>query len=169
MMSLKGNTMQETTVTAIQAIQAILAPALGISAVALLLLGLTNRYSSIVNRIRLLNAEKRRYSRQLVAQGNLSYTDNNRFMSITKQTEELLVRSRYVRNSILLMQIAIGLFVMSSAAIALNLVSNTDILKVAPLLIFVIGMLSVFVGILYSAVEVHRSYKIVLIEVRGEE
>ena len=47
--------MPEPTVTAIQAIQAILAPALGISAVGLLLLGLTNRYSNIVNRIRLLN------------------------------------------------------------------------------------------------------------------
>ena len=57
--------MQEAPVTAIQAIQAILAPALGISAVGLLLLALMNRYSTIVNRIRLLNDEKRRFARHL--------------------------------------------------------------------------------------------------------
>ena len=38
--------MHTPTFTAIQAIQAILAPALGISAVGLLLLGLLNRYSN---------------------------------------------------------------------------------------------------------------------------
>ena len=57
--------MQAQGISAIQAIQAILAPALGISAVGLLLLGLSNRYSTIVNRIRLLADEKRRITRQL--------------------------------------------------------------------------------------------------------
>jgi hypothetical protein len=47
--------MQHAPATAIEAIQAILAPALGISAVGLLLLGLYNRYSNIINRIRSLN------------------------------------------------------------------------------------------------------------------
>jgi hypothetical protein len=161
--------MQDTTVTAIQAIQAILAPALGISAVGLLLLGLINRYSAIVNRIRLLNDEKRRFSQKLVDQGNLSYTENSRFMSIAKQTEELLLRSRYARNAILAMQAAIGLFVLTSASIALNLFSNAELFKVMPLMIFIVGMLAVFIGMVFAAIEVHRSYKIVLIEVKGEE
>ena len=146
-----------------------LAPAVGMSAVGLLLLGLSNRYSSIVNRIRLLNDEKRRFARQLVDQGSLQYTDNTRFMSIAKQTEELLVRSRFVRNAILLMQTAIGLFVLTSAAIAANLVWNTPAMEGVAVFLFNVGMLAVFAGIVYGAVEVHRSYRIVLIEVKGEE
>jgi len=161
--------MEETTVTAIQAIQAILAPALGISAVGLLLLGISNRYSAMVNRIRLLNDEKRRFSQTLVDRGSLSYTENARFMSIARQTEELLLRSRYARNAILAMQAAIGLFVMTSASIGLNLVSTAAFLKLLPLMIFIAGMLAVLVGMIYAAIEVHRSYKIVLIEVKGEE
>jgi hypothetical protein len=161
--------MQDTTLTAIQAIQAILAPALGISAVGLLLLGLSNRYSTIVNRIRLLNDENRKYHRQLGEKGELSYTDNSRFMSITKQTQELLIRSRIVRNAILSMQSAVALFVLSSVTIALNLFINTDSFRTIPLIVFVVGMLSVFVGIIFAATEVYRSYKIVLLEVIGEE
>ena len=90
-------------------------------------------------------------------------------MSITKQTEELLIRCRFVRNAILSMQCAIGLFVLTSAAIAVNLFSSTEFLRMLPFIIFVTGMLAVFFGIVFSAVEIHRTYSIVLIEVRGEE
>jgi len=161
--------MQETTVTAIQAIQAILAPALGISAVGLLLLGLSNRYSSIINRIRLLNIEKRTFSKLLGEKGDLAYPDNVRFMSILKQTEELLVRSRLARNAILSMQVAVGLFVLTSATIALNLFTSAEIIRAIPLFIFILGMVSVLVGIIFSAIEVYRSYNIVLLEVKGDE
>lgn len=161
--------MPDDPVTAIQAIQAILAPALGISAVGLLLLTLNNRYSTIINRIRLLNDEKRKFSRRLSEKGNLDYPDNVRFMSISKQTEELLHRSKYVRNAILSMQTAIGLFVLSSVMIALNLFISTEFIRVVPLLVFIIGMLSVLVGIIFFAMEVYRSFKIILLEVKGEE
>jgi len=161
--------MQETTVTAIQAIQAILAPAVGISAVGLLLLGLSNRYSTIINRIRLLNHEKRAFSRDLGAKGDLPYPDNVRFMSIVKQTEEFLIRTRLARNAILSMQVAVGLFVLTSVAIAVNLFASSEYLRAIPLFIFILGMISVLVGILFSAVEVYRSYKIILLEVKAEE
>ena len=161
--------MQETTVTAIQAIQAILAPAVGISAVGLLLLGLSNRYSTIINRIRLLNDEKRKFLRQLGEKGELSYTDNVRHMSISKQTQQLLARSRLARNAILSMQSAVALFVLSSVTIALNLFISADSFRIVPLLVFVVGMLCVLIGILFAATEVHRSFKIVLIEVIAEE
>lgn len=161
--------MPDAPVTAIQAIQAILAPALGISAVGLLLLTLNNRYSTIINRIRLLNVEKRKFSRQLGEKGNLDYPDNVRFMSISKQTEELLHRSKYVRNAILSMQTAIGLFVLSSVIIALNLFISTEFFRTLPLIVFIVGMVSVFVGIVFYAMEVYRSFKIIVLEVKGEE
>ena len=161
--------MQDTTVTAIQAIQALLAPAVGISAVGLLLLGLSTRYSSIFNRIRLLTDEKRRYKRQLVDNNELSYTDNARLMSIGKQTEDLLLRSKFVRNGILSMQLAIALFVLTSAAIGLNLFTSSEIFRTMPLIIFICGMLCVFVGILFAAIDIHRSFAVILLEVSAEE
>ncbi len=161
--------MPEPSVTAIQAIQAILAPSLGISAVGLLLLGLMNRYSSVVNRIRLLNTERRHMHSILAEKGSLEFTDNTRYISVQKQTEELLFRSRVIRNAILALQTAIGLFVLCSTLIAANLFIDAHLFRVLPLLIFVTGMISLFVGVLFSAGEIYRSYKIILMEVRGEE
>jgi hypothetical protein len=161
--------MSESHVTAIQAIQAILAPALGISAVGLLLLSLSNRYSTIINRIRLLNDERRKLSKVLTEKGELSYPDNVRFMSITHQREELLIRSRFVRNSILSMQSAVGMFVLSSVTISINLFVSSDFLQALPLLVFIIGMCSVLLGVIFYAMEVYRSFKIILLEVKTED
>jgi hypothetical protein len=161
--------MQDITVNALQAIQALLAPAVGISAVGLLMLGLGSQYSSIINRIRLLNDEKRRFKRQLADGANLSYADNARFMSIGKQSEELLVRSRFVRNGILSMQLAVALFVLTSAGIGLNLFFSTDAFKIMPLIIFICGMLCVFMGITFAAIDIYRSFTVILLEVQAEE
>lgn len=155
--------------TAIQAIQAILAPAVGISAVGLLLLGLSNRYSAIISRIRALNDERRRFSRQIADQQELSYTDNARFMNIRRQTDELLHRSRTVRNAILAMQTAIALFILTSVGIGLSLVLGREFDAVVPLVIFLVGMLAVFVGITFSGMDVYRSFRVVLMEAKAEE
>jgi hypothetical protein len=151
------------------AIQGMLAPALGISAVGLLLLGLNNRYSILVNRIRLLNEERRKYLRHLQQHDHLEYADNIRFMSISNQSAELLIRSRLVRNAILSMQAAIALFVLTSVMIGLNLFIAADAMKVVPLAVFVCAMLSVLSGILFAGREVHRSFRIVLLEVKADD
>ena len=161
--------MEPVSITAIQAIQAILAPAVGISAVGLLLLGLSNRYSAIISRIRQLNDERRRFSRQIAEQKELGYTDNARFMNIRKQVEELLYRSRTVRNAILAMQTAIGLFVLTSVGIGMSLALGREFDAMIPLLLFLVGMLAVFIGITFAGLDVHRSFRVVLLEARAEE
>ncbi len=161
--------MNDTIANAIQAIQAILAPAVGMSAVGLLLLGMNNRYSSIMNRIRLITEERRKYLRMMVDTTELGYSDRMRYMNITNQSAELLIRSRYVRNAILLMQSAVGLFVLTSAGIGLNLFAGGVLVQMLPLVMFVLGMISVFIGIVFAALEVHRSYKIILLEVKASE
>lgn len=100
---------------------------------------------------------------------DLEYADNLRFMSISTQTRELLLRSRLVRNAILSMQGAIAFFVLTSVGIGVNLFVTTGFLQVLPLGIFVLGMLLVFVGVLFAAREVHRSFKSVLLEVKAED
>lgn len=161
--------MGSTPVDAIEAIQAMLAPAVAISAVGLLLLSMSNRYSAIINRIRLLNDEKRKYMKILGDQRELPYTDNVRFMSVSTQTAELMTRSRLLRNGILSMQTAVGLFVLTSVAIGINLFVSSDFLRAVPLVIFIIGMIGVVIGIIFAALEVRRSYRIVLLEVKADE
>jgi hypothetical protein len=161
--------MNDIPLNPLLAIQSMLAPALGISAVGLLLLGLNNRYSIIVNRIRLLNEERRKYLRQLQQHDHLEYADNIRFMSISNQSPELLIRSRLVRNAILSMQTAIALFVLTSVMIGVTLVVAADFMKLIPLGVFVCGMLSVLGGILFAGREIHRSYRIVLLEVKADD
>lgn len=161
--------MNDLPLNPLLAIQSMLAPALGISAVGLLLLGLNNRYSIIINRIRLLNEERRKYIRHLQQHDHLEYADNIRFMSISNQSAELLVRSRLVRNAILSMQTAIGLFVLTSVMIGVTLIAAGDMMKVIPLGIFVTAMVSVLAGILFAGREVHRSYRIVLLEVKADD
>ncbi|MBP1657513.1 MAG: hypothetical protein H6Q31_2114 [Bacteroidetes bacterium] len=161
--------MSENPLDPILAIQSMLAPALGISAVGLLLLGLNNRYSIIINRIRLLNEERRKYLRYLQQHDSLEYADNIRFMSVTNQSNELLIRSRLVRNAILSLQSAIALFVLASVTIGVNLFVAAPAMKIIPLWIFVLAMVGVFLGVIYAAREVYRSYRIVLLEAKADD
>jgi len=162
--------MQIFAFTAIQAIQAILAPALGISAVGLLLLSLLNRYSNIITRIRLLTEEKRKFIKILAEkEDGLPYTDNIRYASIKRQADELLARSGLVRNAVLSLQASIGLFVLASLAIGLDLFAGSETLEGTALIIFLAGMVGVFIGVVFSAIEVYRSFKIILIEVKAED
>jgi hypothetical protein len=161
--------MDTSQINAIQVIQAMLAPGLGISAVGLLLLGLNNRYSTIINRIRLLNDEKRRYMKALADGKTLEYADNVRYMSVRNQTEGLLMRSRVVRNAILSLQTAITFFVLTSLGIGISLFMSSDTVRDMSLVLFLAAMLALLVGILFAAVEVRRSYRIVLLEVRSDE
>jgi len=161
--------MPDNPLDPILAIQSMLAPALGISAVGLLLLGLNNRYSIIINRIRLLSEERRKYLRYLQQHDTLEYADNIRFMSVTNQSTELLIRSRLVRNAILSLQSAIALFVLASVTIGVNLFVAAPAMKIIPLWIFVLAMVGVFLGVIYAAREVYRSYRIVLLEAKADD
>ena len=161
--------MQDHLITGIQAIEAILAPALGISATALLLLSLQNRYSSIINRIRLLNEERRRYSHKLVEKSSLDYDENVRHISVLNQIQKMLERCRDVRNAILFIQGSILLFVFTSVLIAFDLFVKWTWLPYLPMLVFVSGMVLVLIGILFSARDVFNSYRITEIEVKADE
>ena len=152
----------------VMTIQSILAPALGISAMGLLLLGLTNRYSSMVNRIRLLTAEKRKYLNTIIEKGELEYTENIRLASIIKQIGDLLYRSKLSRNAILCLQTSIILFVLTSVTIGINAFFQNNPVEMFALILFLAGMIFVLVGILYSAWEIHNSFKIAELEVKVE-
>lgn len=74
-------------------IQLMLEPAVMISACGLLLLGMNNRYSLVVNRIRLLNEEKRRLLLK-IGEKPPSLDENIRLESISKQISFLVFHSK---------------------------------------------------------------------------
>jgi len=159
----------DAQITALSVIQAMLAPGVGISAVGLLLLGMSNRYGSIIARIRALNNEKRGFLKLLADGKTLEYADNVRHQSVVRQTESLLERTRFVRNGILSMQTGIGLFVLTSLCIGLSAFVDSRALQSVSLIAFLAGMIAVLTGIVFAALDVSRSFKVVELEVHTDD
>lgn len=150
------------------AIQSILAPALGISATALLMLGLSNKYSAMITRLRQLNEERSKYITILTGKGELNYHENIRYISVRKQIGILFDRCKYIKNAILLLQSSVIMFVLTSVTIGISLFFPGKFIEILPLILFITGMLLVLVGILFSSHEVYKSYKIIEIEIKAD-
>lgn len=145
---------------AIQAIQGSLAPAVMITGVALLLVTFSARHSSLVNRIRLLNNEKRGLKRKSDERERL------RRKSIDNQLDLLLPRLKYVRNGILCYMLAIVVFVLTSLLIGLGYSSPLPSLTLMVNGTFIVGMLLVLGGVMYLALELFVSYRVIVVEVQ---
>lgn len=156
-------------ISATQVIQAILAPAIMISSCGLILLGLQNRYSFIVNRIRLLNDERRRLQKQLVSGKELDYSENIRFHSVRQQMQELSNRAFILRNAILFEIIGAIFFVLTSLLIALFFFFPHQIIQILPIFSFLIGLVSVLIGLLFFGRDILKAYKVIKLETQAEE
>jgi hypothetical protein len=155
-------------VTAAQVIQLMLAPAVMISACGLLLLGINNKYSLVVNRIRLLNEEKRKLKMR-AWERDFTTEENVRLESIAHQLKSLEFRVKLVRNSVLCYTGAVGLFVITSLLIGFDYALPLVQIKNYIISSFLIGMLLVFCGIIYAFLETKKGYEIVQYEVRADE
>jgi len=151
----------------IQVIQLMLAPGLMISACGLLLLGMNNKYSLVVNRIRLLNEERRRFLGKAVER-DFTYEENVRLESISLQIDKLTLRVKLVRNAVLSYTIAVALFVITSLLIGIQYFALLNF-NVLITLIFLLGMISVLAGVLYAAYETKEGYSIIQLEVKIDE
>ncbi|MFZ6032246.1 MAG: DUF2721 domain-containing protein [Melioribacter sp.] len=145
-------------------IQLMLAPAVMISACGLLLLGINNRYSLVVNRIRLLNEEKRRLFVK-VGDKPLSTTENLRLESIARQIELLVYRVRLIRNSALSYVAAVALFVLTSLLLGFGYLLSIDYLNFPIVIAFLLGMILVLTGALFAGFESKKGYDIIKFEV----
>ena len=156
--------MQEfTTPTAQQTIQAILTPALMISACGLLLLGLNNRYATVISRIRLLNDEKRR--KLADPEGiDREYVDALRFESVMRQIPSLITRVSYLRRALLFLWIGVICYLLSSLLLGAGLFFGID----APTLavwVFMIGLASAVVGAIFALLDIALAYRVLKLEV----
>ena len=152
----------------VEVIQLMLAPGIMISACGLLLLAMNNKYSLVVNRIRLLNEERRR---MIVRAGGkeFQYDENIRLESISKQLSKLVYRVRLVRNAVFSYTLAVALFVLTSLLIGMNFILASPRFDFFIIIIFLIGMLSVLSGITYAGYETIKGYDIIQLEVKIDE
>jgi len=142
-------------------IQGMLAPGLMISACGLLLLGMNNKYSLVVNRIRLLNEEKRK----IFHQEQIDEIDGSRLSNIELQISHLIERISLVRNAVFSYSLAVALFIVSSVLIGVTIGNKTPGFDWLIVAFFYAGMFAVFMGIVFAAIEVWKGYRIVKIEI----
>ena len=151
-------------ISIVEVIQLMLAPGLMISACGLLLLAMNNKYSLVVNRIRLLNEEKRRFITK-VSGNEFNYEETIRLESISLQVKKLAFRARLVRNAVLSYTIAVALFVITSLLIGFKFIFDMERLGSTITALFLIGMISVLIGVIFAAYETIKGYEIVQLEV----
>lgn len=142
-------------------IQGMLAPGLMISACGLLLLGMNNKYSLVVNRIRLLNEEKRK----IFHMEKMDENEISRLSNIELQISHLIERISLVRTAVFSYSVAVALFIVSSVLIGITINKNTPTFDWLIVAFFYAGMFAVFVGIIFAAIEVWKGYRIVKIEI----
>jgi len=140
-----------------------------ITGVALLLLTFTARHSVLVNRIRLLDDEKRHLNERLASSKNLDKTEEVRLKSIKDQLNLLLSRLAYVRNGMLCLLLAVLFFVLTSFSIGLSLFPiPSESTQIVISVTFTLGMLLVLAGVAFLALEIFVSDKVIVVEVTEE-
>lgn len=152
----------------VQIIQLMLAPGIMISACGLLLLGMNNKYSLVVNRIRLLNEERRKIIHKTDSK-DFNYQENLRLESISLQIAKLVYRVKLVRNAVLSYTSAVALFVLTSLFIGFSYLFDWTKLNSLITILFLLGMISVLFGVIFAAYETYKGYEIVNYEVKIDE
>lgn len=146
----------------VETIKMMLAPAVMVNCCGLFLLGMNNKYSVVVGRIRALDDEKRK----LLKIDQKSDVDANRLKSINAQTGKLVYRVKLVRNAVVAYTVAVAFFILTCFSIGYGSISTAnEFLNRVSMLFFYIGLLCVFVGVYFATREVIKGYEIVRIEV----
>ena len=153
----------------VEIIQLMLAPGIMISACGLLLLGMNNKYSLVVNRIRLLNEERRKAIHKTTEDKNFNYQETQRLESISMQISSLVFRVKLVRNAVLCYTTAVALFVLTSLSIGFGYLLDITKLNSLITILFLLGMISVLCGVIFAAYETFKGYEIVNFEVKIDE
>lgn len=145
-------------VTIIEIIKGMLSPGIMISACGLLLLGMNNKYSMVVNRIRSLNSEFR----------ELEFDHEERKENIRVQLPLLMKRMKLIRNAVWFYTLAIAMFIFSVFALGVVFIyPGTELAKAVSLFVFIVGLMSVLIGVIYAAREVLLAFQILKIESKG--
>jgi MFS family permease len=145
---------------AIQSINAAMTPAVLFTASALLLAGLQNKYSTLIQAVRALNDERRELLRRLT----LANWEKSRSESIVEQIPHLLARAKLVRNAVFMLYLGTLLFLLSSFVIGLAHLGWPPMATLVVVL-FGLGLAGLMVGVGFALAEARLSYRVVRMEV----
>ncbi len=157
-----------TTLTVTQTIELILAPGVMINACGLLLLGISNKFSNVLNRIRALTDEQRRLAERS-AKGELTLIERQRVESIARQVKGLLSRARFIRNAVFCYFCGVGLFVGTSLLIGADFFIRLTNLRDVIIAVFLLGMVVVFIGVIFGVRDTFKGFDVVRLEVKVDE
>lgn len=147
---------------AAQIIQYTLAPAVMISSAALLLLGLQNKFSNLFNRFRMLNQERR----LLTQKKDKPMFENERLENLRIQLERLAKRTSFVKNAIVLLDFAIGCFVLTSVCLFLSRYGRVPAGYPAVAL-FLAGMFCLLAAVFFMMKETQLANRILQLEAKS--
>jgi hypothetical protein len=148
----------------IEIIKTILAPAVMINCCGLFLLGMNNRYSVVVGRIRSMEDEKRKLTIKKLNE-ILNEPESIRYNSLQYQTSKLFYRVLLIRNAVVFYNLAVAFFIITCLIIGLLSISEADHSASIIYIPFFIGLLAVLTGVSFATMEIFRGYEIVKIEV----
>lgn len=158
----------DISLAVVEVIQAMLAPGIMISACGLLLLGMNNKYSLVVNRIRLLGEERRKFSIK-ASEKEFLYQEEVRLKSISIQLVKLKYRVKLVRNAVFSYSLAVALFVITCMQIGVSFILKSSNFETLVIVSFSIGMFLVLIGICFAAIETIKGYEIISYETKADE
>jgi hypothetical protein len=146
-----------------QLIVEMVSPAVMVSACGLMLLGVGNKYSRVIDRLREFGAEVRELKKLGPGAGPVE-TDRLRVLNL--QIPDLFHRGRLLRNVVLFYYTAVALFVACSFTIPFR---QLGLPNWVPPLLFCGGMASVLIAAMTGWRETILSYRLINLEVGIEE
>lgn len=151
---------------AVEIIKLMLAPGVMVNCCGLFLLGMNNKYSVVVGRIRNLDEEKRKLKLSEQS-GNISTYETKRLASINMQIGKLTYRIKLVRNAVISYTLAVAFFILNCISIGINSVFENGNSTISfSIVLFFIGLAFVFAGVSFATKEAIKGYEIVKIEVK---
>jgi hypothetical protein len=152
--------------TVTQTIQLILAPGVMINACGLLILGISNKFSAVLNRIRVLNEERRRLKTRS-RESAFTPLEARRLESVGSQLAVLVQRASLVRNALLCYFGAVGIFVATSLLIGLGFVSAALQFRYFVLGLFLAGMVAFLAGVVLAALDTLKGFTTMRYEIQS--
>jgi hypothetical protein len=156
-----------TPETISRTIQLILAPVVMFSACSIFVGGVLSHYTSLSDRIRALTRERLDLLR--VSRSDTGGTPGlviERLDEIDRQLPEMLRRHRLVHDALLAVYAAIGVLVLTMCIIALTANAAADWVGLLVFGVFVVGVLTMLVGVLLVTLEIRTSRRSLAFEVR---
>jgi uncharacterized protein DUF2721 len=159
-----------TSETVARTIQTILAPVVMVTTCSIMLGGLLSHYAAINDRLRTMAHERLELLRAIgwktAPSADVDAFTSERMSEIDAQMPELLRRHKLVRDAVLMVYSAILIFVANMFVIALAAALNSEAISTAALVIFLFGTAILFVGVLFTIVEIRQSHRAIAYEAR---